>query len=148
MELFKKLFYTGVGLVSTTAEKLQSQIDDLVKQGNLSKDEGRKVVDEFINTTEAKKEEFETKIKDMVAKALEAVNLPTAAELKELVNRIEKLEDNLAASAKKTTKRTTTRAKKATTTAKKTVAKAKATATKVAKKVEDAKDAAVETLKK
>ena len=120
----------------------------MVKQGNLSKDEGRKVVDEFINSTEAKKEEFEAKIKEMVTKALEAVNLPTAAELKELVNRIEKLEDNLKATAKKTTKRTTTRAKKATTTAKTTVAKAKATAKKTVKKVEEAKDAAVETLKK
>ena len=148
MELFKKLFYTGVGLVSTTAEKLQTQVDELVKQGNISKDEGVKIVDEFINSTEAKKEEFEAKIKDYVSKALEAVNLPTAAELKELVSRIEKLEDNLTATAKKTTKRTTTRAKKATTTAKSSIAKAKATAKKTVKKVEEAKDAAVDAVKK
>ena len=58
MELFKKLFYTGVGLVSTTTEKLQAQIDELVNKGKISKEEGRKVVDELIDSTESKKEEL------------------------------------------------------------------------------------------
>ena len=148
MELFKKLFYTGVGLVSTTTEKLQAQIDELVNKGKISKEEGRKVVDELIDSTESKKEEFEAKIKEIVTNALAAINLPSASELKELVARIEKLEANSKTTVKKTTKRVTTKAKKATTTAKTTTAKAKATATKTVKKAVAAKEAVVDALKK
>ena len=150
-DLFKKLFYTGVGLVSTTAEKLQTQVDDLVKQGNLSKDEGRKIITDFIDSTGAKREEFENKIKELVTNALDAVNLPNANELKELMNRIEKLEAKMTETAKKTAKKPAAR-KKASTTTKSTTktatAKAKATAKKVVGAAKEAKEAAVESVKK
>jgi polyhydroxyalkanoate synthesis regulator phasin len=43
-KLFKKVLYTGVGLVANTAEKVQNTIDELVKKGSLNEDEGKKVV--------------------------------------------------------------------------------------------------------
>ena len=46
-DLFKKFVYTGVGLVSLTAEKLQKSIDTLVEEEKISEKEGKKIVNDF-----------------------------------------------------------------------------------------------------
>ncbi len=91
-DLFKKVMYTGVGLVSTTAERIQTNIDELVKKGSLSEEEGKKVVDDLYENTESKKEEFEGKLKELVANAVAALNLPTKSDIDTLMSRIEELE--------------------------------------------------------
>lgn len=91
-DLFKKVMYTGVGLVSTTAERIQQNIDELVKKGSLSEEEGKKVVDDLFENTESKKEEFEGKLKEMVTSAVSALNLPTKSDIDTLMSRIEELE--------------------------------------------------------
>ncbi len=58
-DLLKKLVYTGVGVVSMTAEKLQEAVDKMVSERKMLADEGKKLVDEFFDTTEEKKKEFE-----------------------------------------------------------------------------------------
>ena len=71
-DLFKKVMYTGIGLVAFAAEKIQTSVDELVNQEKISKEEGRKIVEEFLDNTEAKKDEFENKLKalteDVIAK--------------------------------------------------------------------------------
>lgn len=91
-DLFKKVMYTGVGLVSTTAEKIQQNIDELVKKGSLSEDEGKKVVSDLMENTETKKEEFESKLKELVTNAVSALNLPTKTDIDALMTRLEELE--------------------------------------------------------
>lgn len=120
-DLFKKFVYTGVGLVAMTAEKLQETIDGMVDEGKLSKEEGRKVVDDLMEATESKREEFEEKIKSFTEKVIESLNLPTRKEVESLKAKVASLEAELEAQSKKTTrtpaKRTTV--KKATDTKKK-----------------------------
>lgn len=127
-DLFKKLLYTGVGLVTTTAEKLQNNVNEMVDRGTITKEEGRKVFDELMDTTEAKKEEFEGRLKEVVTSVLKSLNLPTKAEFTSLMDRLDALEEKL--DGKKVTKRATSTAKKATTRAKSTASKAKTTARK------------------
>ncbi len=91
-DLFKKVIYTGVGLVSTTAEKIQTNIDELVKKGSLSEEEGKKVVEDLLENTESKKEEFEGKLKEMINNAIEALNLPSKSDIDNLMTRIKELE--------------------------------------------------------
>ena len=62
-DLFKKFLYTSVGLVSSTVEKIQTSVDKLVDEDKLSQDEGKKIVDDLVKNTEAKREEFENKLK-------------------------------------------------------------------------------------
>ena len=64
MDLLKNFIYAGVGLASTTSEKLKETIDDLVEKGKISDTEGRKICDDFFKSTDEKKEE-----------ALEAIEL-------------------------------------------------------------------------
>ncbi|MEO1451016.1 MAG: hypothetical protein AAFV07_15915 [Bacteroidota bacterium] len=104
-DLFKKFLYTGVGLVSLTAEKLQEAVDDLVGKGKLSEKEGKKIINDFFDNTETKKAEFETKMKEAVDSVVDKLSFPSKVEMEALQNRIAELEAQLAA---KTEAETTT----------------------------------------
>lgn len=91
-DLLKKLVYTGVGVVSMTAEKLQEAVDKLVDERKLSADEGKKLVDEFFNTTEEKKKEFESQLSSIVEKIVRSFKFASNKELSELTERVKTLE--------------------------------------------------------
>ena len=123
MDLLKNFIYAGVGLASTTSEKLKETIDDLVEKGKISDTEGRKISDDFFKSTDEKKEEFEAKLKkvqeDLSAKfdfmkkdknGIDALN-----------KRIEELEAKVEAAEKRAAK--AAQAAKKTTTAKKSTGK-------------------------
>ena len=96
-DLFKKFLYTGVGLVSLTAEKLQEAVDDLVGKGKLSETEGKKIINDFFENTESKKAEFESKMKEAVDSVVDKLSFPSKGEMETLQNRIAELEAQLAA---------------------------------------------------
>ncbi len=95
-DLFKKFLYTGVGLVSVTAEKLQNSIDELVEKGKLSGEEGRKVVDELVEDSENVREDMEGRIRGFIEAAMAKFDFPTRAEVDKLEAKIEELEMLLA----------------------------------------------------
>ena len=125
-DLFKTVVYTGVGIAATATEKLQKTIDELVKKGKLPADEGRKVVDDFVQGTEDRREDFEDRFKNTVKSVVDKFDYPTKKDYQALVKRVEKLEK--AARAAKSATSTRTVAKKATSV-KATTAKASPTAT-------------------
>lgn len=119
-DLFKKFLYTGVGLVSLTAEKLQESVDELVGKGKISKDEGKKLIDDFLENADSKKDEFESKLKEVAENVVSSISVPSLKDFQALVDRIEVLEKKLGVEAeekvaktKKTTKRSTTTETKA-----------------------------------
>ncbi len=121
-DLLKKVLYTGVGVVATATETIQKNIDELVKKGSLSEEEGKKVVTDFVENTEAKRDEYQKRFTEMVSGVLDKLNIPTADDFKNLTSRLADLEKGAKTTAKKATTRAKTTAKKATTTAKKAVA--------------------------
>jgi len=74
-ELIKKVLYTGVGLVASATEKVQQQVNDLVENDKISKDEGKKIVDNFVKSTEGKKNELESRLNDMVEGIINKLDL-------------------------------------------------------------------------
>jgi polyhydroxyalkanoate synthesis regulator phasin len=96
-DLFRKFIYTGVGLVALTAEKLQENIDELVGKGKLTEDEGKKLVEDFINNAESRKDEFEAKLKSVAENVMEGLTLPTSSEIEALNKRLEALEAKIDA---------------------------------------------------
>ena len=94
-DLFKKFVYTGVGLVSLTVEKFQSSVEKLVTDDKLSQEEGKKLVDDLFTNTETKREEFETKLKDIIEEVMVRMNLATQKQVQELQDRIAVLETQL-----------------------------------------------------
>jgi len=94
-DLFKKFLYTSVGLASLTAEKLQEAVDDLVGRGKLSENEGKKILDDFFSNTDAKKEEFEAKLREAAESTMERFSLPSKEDITALQKRIGDLEKQI-----------------------------------------------------
>jgi polyhydroxyalkanoate synthesis regulator phasin len=94
-DLFKKFVYTGVGLVSTTVEKFQKSVEKLVDEDKISQEEGKKLVDDLFKNTEAKREEFEAKMKKVVEEVLVRMNLATQSQIQELQDRLAVIETQL-----------------------------------------------------
>ena len=74
-ELVKKFIYTGVGIASITAEKVQEAVDELIGKGKVSKEEGEKMVDNFFDQVDDRKHEIEDKVKDIFGNLRESLNL-------------------------------------------------------------------------
>ena len=94
-DIIKKVLYTGVGIATVTAEKLQETVDEWVGKGKVSEEEGKKIVDDFWVKVDNRKNEIEEKVKEMFENAANKVNIPTIPtreELDELVKRVEALE--------------------------------------------------------
>lgn len=117
--ILKKALYTGVGLVTIATEKVQDTITNLVDNGKLSEEEGKKIVDDLISDLDSKKEEFEGRVSNLMNKVVDTVNLPSRSDFASLKSRIKELESQLdnsetTASVKKVVKKAV---------AKKTIAK-------------------------
>jgi polyhydroxyalkanoate synthesis regulator phasin len=91
-ETLKKVLYTGVGMVSDTIESVRKTVDEMVKKGDVSQEHGKKIVDEFTKKYEHRKDDLESRMRNMVNSALEKLNLPQADEVEKLEKRIKSLE--------------------------------------------------------
>ncbi len=127
--MLKKALYTGVGLVTVASDKVQETVKNLVDNGKLSEEEGKKVVNDFMTDLDSKKNEFESRINNIVNKIVNTVDLPSRSDFSTLKNRIKELEAQLE------TSETTTSVKKVV---KKAVAKKTTPAKKSAVKVKEA----------
>lgn len=90
--IFKKLIYTGIGLASITRERLQKNIDELVSSQKLSKEEGRKIVDDVMEKTASKRDEFESQFHKIREEVMEKFNFASAKDFEALQRRVEALE--------------------------------------------------------
>ena len=95
-DLIKKFVYTGVGLASLTAEKLQKSIDKLVDEDKISEKEGRKIVNEFFKKTESKKKLFETQIGKITEEVISKFDFSKAKEILDLNKRVKALENKIS----------------------------------------------------
>jgi polyhydroxyalkanoate synthesis regulator phasin len=67
-DLFRNFLYTGVGLVAMTAEKIQKSVGNLVSEGKLSIDEGKKVVDKLVKDGKLSADEGKKVVDELVKK--------------------------------------------------------------------------------
>ena len=127
-ELIRKFLYTGVGIVALTAEKLQESVDEMVGKGKVSKDEGKRIVQEFVEKMETKRDEFEESLKEAADSMTSNMRIPqfaTKEDISTLMTRLEALEAKLGVAntaevkaeieeVKEQVKKTAARAKKDT----------------------------------
>jgi polyhydroxyalkanoate synthesis regulator phasin len=94
-DLIKKFVYTGVGIASLTAEKLQKSIDKLVNEEKISENEGKKIVDEFFQKTESKKKSIESQISKITKEVVSKFDFSKAKEILDLNKRVKALENKI-----------------------------------------------------
>ena len=99
-KIVRKALYTAVGIVAGTTERLQKAIDDLVSKGKLSEEEGKKVVDDVVKTTDNRRDEYEGRFRNLIDTVLSKLNLPQGDAYEKLEKRIKSLEVKLGLLAK------------------------------------------------
>ncbi len=91
LELSKKLLLAGIGAAVLTKERIEGIVRELIKQGEISKEEGIKLVKEVLQKGEEMQKTLEAKIEVGINKAMERLNIPTRKEIQELREKLEKL---------------------------------------------------------
>jgi polyhydroxyalkanoate synthesis regulator phasin len=95
----RNLILAGIGTAATSYEKASKMVDDMVKKGKLTIDEGKELSEELKrnikDTVKDKKEEPKPLTKEEMASLLKEINFVTKDELDELKSRITKIEQAL-----------------------------------------------------
>ncbi len=95
-DLIKKTILTGLGIASLTKGKVESLVQDLIKEGEVSEGEGSKLVKELLEKVEDNKKIMENKIEKTVYDVLKKLNIPSRKDITGLNSKIEKLEKKLS----------------------------------------------------
>lgn len=102
-DLIKKAMFTGIGMAALTKEKIEEIAADFVQKGNLSENEGRKLVDEMMKKSEESKEEIKKQLDVLVYATIEKMQLARTSQIDEisqalqiLREKIESVENQLA----------------------------------------------------
>ncbi len=66
-DLFKKFINTGVGFLSQGNKAVQVAIEKLVKESKISEQEGKKIVDDLLKSSETKRADLEKQFKTLTA---------------------------------------------------------------------------------
>lgn len=99
-EIINKVINLGLGAVLLTKENIEEVIDEMVKKGEIKKDETKAQVNELLKKVLSSKEEVESRIEKIVENMLHKLDIPTRKELQqmqkkldEIIKRLESRED-------------------------------------------------------
>lgn len=93
--MLKQMLYAGIGLAAVTKEKAEEVVADLIKKGEMSKEEGKDVLNTLINRMQDESEKLKQKINEQVENTITSMNLVRKSELDEVSQRLTELEQKL-----------------------------------------------------
>lgn len=94
-DMLKKMGLFGIGVISLTQEKLDEFTQEMIKKGEMSREEGKKFVREVLSEKEKQVREIEDKINEKVKKTIEDSGIVMKSDLAALEKKIEKLEETI-----------------------------------------------------
>ena len=94
-DLFKKTISFGLGLFDYTKEKVEHLVDEMVKRGELTKQESTQAVEELWEKAEKEQSAFWNKIKEFINSMVAEMPLVRRSDLKALEDRLAALEKKL-----------------------------------------------------
>ncbi len=94
-DFLKKTLNFGLGLFDYTKEKVENLVEEMVKRGELSKQESSQAVEELWQRAEKEQAFFWEKVKDFIDRIVSEMPLVRRAELKALEERLAALEKRL-----------------------------------------------------
>ncbi len=95
IELLRKFLFSGLGVVAFTKSQLDALVKELVSKGEMSEEEGKKIVEEFTKRMEVKKEEMISTIRQEIGKLFDVVDIPSKAEVNEIKRMLKALENRI-----------------------------------------------------
>ncbi len=91
-EPVKKAILVGLGI----QEKLREYVDDLVKKGEVSKEQGGSLFRDLMSSAEKNMEGLEKTWREMIHSTMERMNLPTKEDLENLEKKVNALSRRVA----------------------------------------------------
>jgi polyhydroxyalkanoate synthesis regulator phasin len=101
LEMLRKMGLFGIGVISLTQEKLEEFTQEMIKKGDMSKEEGKKFVKEVLSEKEKQIKEVEDKINEKVKLAIDKSGIVMKSDVEALQRKIDKLEKTIQTMAKK-----------------------------------------------
>jgi len=93
---FEKTLLAALGAFELTREKVEQFVDELVKKGEVTKEERAEFVKKLTERTKKFRTELESKIEDGITKAVDRMKVATKSDLDELQKRIDELSQKLS----------------------------------------------------
>ncbi len=91
-KMFKRFLHTSVGFATLAKDKMTKLIEELIAEGRLSKDEGAKIINDYKSHSDEQRQDFDSKMKDVIDKTMENLKFVKQKEVEKLRNRIDILE--------------------------------------------------------
>jgi polyhydroxyalkanoate synthesis regulator phasin len=95
-DLIERTFLIGVGAVAFTKDRVQELVEEFVKRGELSSDEGREMVDKLVARSRDEARTAMRKADTSVQGALRDFGIVTRRDLDDLEMRVRQVEHRLA----------------------------------------------------
>ena len=96
-EQLSKFFFSTVDFINRSTETIQTTLQKLTENRQISLEEGQKMYDDFLKHTEARREEFEAQVAKILERVAENLHLATAKQIAELQAQIQELQAKVAA---------------------------------------------------
>ncbi len=100
-EMLKKMGLFGIGVISLTQEKIEEFSQEMIKKGEISREEGKKFVKEVLSEQEKQMKELEDKINKRVKETIEKSGMVMKSDISSLEKKIENLEKVIQSMGKK-----------------------------------------------
>ncbi len=100
-EMFKKMGLFGIGVISLTQEKLEEFTQEMIKKGEMSREEGKKFVREVLSEQEKQIKDVEDKINKKVKETFEKSGVVMKSDIEALERKIEELEKTVKSMSRK-----------------------------------------------
>lgn len=94
MDPLRNALLAGLGVMGYGKDKLQGAIAGLVEKGELTKEQGERVISEWVERGETEKENISGELKNQFERLLDAFQVVTRDEFDALRARVDELEKN------------------------------------------------------
>jgi polyhydroxyalkanoate synthesis regulator phasin len=94
-DLIERVFLLGIGAASLTKEKVDDLVDELVKRGQMTREEGQKLVEKASGAAREEGANVSGKFSEAYQDALRGMGIATREHIDELERRIAVLEANV-----------------------------------------------------
>lgn len=91
-EMFRKMGLFGIGVISLTQEKAEEFTQEMIKKGEMNREEGKKFVRDVLSEKDRQVKDIENKINQKVRESLERSGVAMKSDLEVLEKKIENLE--------------------------------------------------------
>ena len=100
-ELIRKMGLFSVGVFSLTQEKVEEFTQEMIKKGDISREEGKKFVKDVLSEKEKQINDLEDKINENVEKVMKKSGVVMKSDIAALEKKIEELEKTIQSLSQK-----------------------------------------------